>query len=296
MAIPFRLLVPLAVLPALAFTGNKSGTRDLPKTYRDGFASVPAGVLTSHAGVAEVKGFLFSTTEVSNAQYGAFVADVRARGDMDLLARIVPDVERWRDKGSYNEPYVEHYFTHTAYANYPVVNVSHEGARAYCAWLQAKMDQEADGERSYTVRLPERNEWLYAAKGGLDHSVYAWGGPYLRNSRGCVLANYCQVGDENVQRDPETGKPNVIADPKQVMGVAGAVGDNADITAPVRSYFPNNFGLYNMNGNVAELLADGTQAAGGSWRSPGHDIRNESVMAFSGPSPEVGFRVVVVVQ
>lgn len=295
MAIPFRLFLPLAVLPVLAFTGHKSGTRELPKTYRDGFASVPAGVLTSHAGVSEVKGFLLSTTEVSNAQYGAFVADVRALGDADLLGIVQPDTSQWAQAVRFGEPYREHYYSHPAYANYPVVNVSHAGAQAYCAWLQEKMNNEAAGERNYTVRLPERNEWLYAAKGGLDHSVYAWGGPYLRNSRGCVLANYSQVGDENVQRDPETGKANVVADPQPVLGVAGSVTDNADITAPVRSYFPNGFGLYNMNGNVAELLADGMLAAGGSWRSPGYDIRNESVMAFSGPSPEVGFRVVVVV-
>jgi hypothetical protein len=49
-----------------------------------------------------------------------------------------------------------------------------------------------------------------------------------------------------------------------------------------------------MNGNVAEMLADSDQAAGGSWRSPGYDIRNESLMPYDDASPEVGFRPIAV--
>jgi formylglycine-generating enzyme len=40
------------------------------------------------------------------------------------------------------------------------------------------------------------------------------------------------------------------------MGVAGYLNDNADITAPVISYVPNDYGLYNMGGNVSEWVAD----------------------------------------
>ena len=40
------------------------------------------------------------------------------------------------------------------------------------------------------------------------------------------------------------------------MGVAGSLNDNADITAPVKSYWPNDYGLYNMAGNVSEWVMD----------------------------------------
>ena len=291
-----RFLAALATAPLFAFIGNKPNAPELPKAFRDQFASVPAGVLTTPEGDVPVNGFMISTTEVSNAQYMAFVRDVRASGDAALLATVLPDTNQWVRSSSYCEPYRAQYNSHPAYANYPVVNVSHEGALAYCLWLQEKMIKETAARTKYEVRLPERSEWWYAATGGLHRAQYAWGGPYLRNAKGCVLANYRQLGDENVRRDPATGKVEVVDGPIVMMGVAGALSDNADITAPVHSYFPNGFGLHNMNGNVAELLADGKQAAGGSWRSPGYDIRNESVMAFSGPSPEVGFRVVVVVR
>jgi formylglycine-generating enzyme required for sulfatase activity len=293
MASIHRLFAPLALVPLFAFTGNKPDAPELPKAFRDQFASVPAGVLTTPEGEVMVNGFMIATTEVSNAQYAAFVRDVRASGNRTLLAIVLPDTNQWVQALRYQEPYRVHYHSHPAYANYPVVNVSREGAVAYCAWLQDQLNKEGGMGANYEVRLPGRNEWWYAATGGLKLSAYAWGGPYLRNAKGCVLANFCHVGDENVRRDPATGQVEVVDRPFQPAGAAGALADNVDITAPVNSYFPNDFGLHNMNGNVAELVADGTQAAGGSWRSPGYDIRNESLMPFTGPSPEVGFRVLV---
>jgi formylglycine-generating enzyme required for sulfatase activity len=71
----------------------------------------------------------------------------------------------------------------------------------------------------------------------------------------------------------------------------GAIG-SADLTAPAESYSPNGYGLYNMNGNVAEMISDGDFAVGGSWNSPGYDIRNQSIKKFKGAHPTVGFRIV----
>lgn len=285
---------PCVLVPLFAFTGNKPTAPELPKAFRDKFASVPAGVLKTDADEVQVRGFMISATEVSNGDYMAFVDALRASGDEAALKVAMPDPKQWAQVGAGIEPYETHYHTHPAYTNYPVVNVSREGALAYCQWLQDELNKEA-GTVKYEVRLPSRTEWWYAANGGHDRAPYAWGGPALRNAKGCTLANFRLVGDENVRRDPATGKAEVIERPVVAMGSVASVVENAAITAPVHAYAPNDFGLYNMNGNVAEMLAEHGQAAGGSWRSPGYDVRNESLMAFTGPSPEVGFRVVVLV-
>jgi formylglycine-generating enzyme required for sulfatase activity len=71
--------------------------------------------------------------------------------------------------------------------------------------------------------------------------------------------------------------------------------DYVDITAPVKSYWPNGYGLYNMNGNVAEMISDKNVVVGGSWYDPGFDVRNESEKPYNGAARTVGFRVVATV-
>lgn len=62
-------------------------------------------------------------------------------------------------------------------------------------------------------------------------------------------------------------------------------------TAPVDAYTPNGYGLYNMAGNIAEMIAQPGIAKGGNWASPGYYLRIEAEEAYSGPSAKVGFRV-----
>ena len=67
------------------------------------------------------------------------------------------------------------------------------------------------------------------------------------------------------------------------------------MTAPVRLFTPSAYGLYHMNGNVAELTTEGL-ACGGSWNSTGYDVRIESMIEVDGPSPFVGFRPLLIIK
>ncbi|MCC7501484.1 MAG: SUMF1/EgtB/PvdO family nonheme iron enzyme [Flavobacteriales bacterium] len=293
------LVAVVAYFSLVALSDNKPEIPDLPKPFREKFVVVPAGEVTLGEERTTVPGFLLAANEVSNAEYNAFVAYARASGSAELLAIALPDTDQWLQPTTFQEPLRVWYHAHPAYANYPAVNMSHAGAEAYCHWMQDRLNAEAAAGTHYEVRLPSRMEWLRAANGDHVGGPYAWGGPYLRNAKGCNLCNFSQVGDERVERDAATGKLQVVTWTRArapIMGAAGALADNVDITAPVNAYFPSDLGLYNMNGNVAEMLLEDGQAAGGSWLSPGFDVRNESLMPFTGPSPEVGFRVAVVVR
>ena len=146
---------------------------------------------------------------------------------------VYPDTTAWiRDFSySYNEPMHNDYFWHEAYTDYPVVGVSWEQASAFAHWRTMYKNnyekQSKNGTRVADFRLPSEAEWEYAARGGLESATYPWGGPYTMDSEGCFLANF---------------KPN--------RGDYAA--DEALYTVEAKSFWPNDYGLYNMAGNVSE--------------------------------------------
>ncbi|MFL2586142.1 MAG: gliding motility lipoprotein GldK [Flavobacteriaceae bacterium] len=147
---------------------------------------------------------------------------------------IYPDTTVWiKDfKYSYNEPMHNDYFWHQAYASYPVVGINWDQARAFAHWrtkIRNDYLRSRKKRKSTTAkfRLPTEAEWEYAARGGLESATYPWGGPYLTDDRGCFMANF----------KPKRG--NYVA-------------DEALYTVEANSFDPNDYGLYNMAGNVSE--------------------------------------------
>jgi sulfatase modifying factor 1 len=148
------------------------------------------------------------------------------------IQNVYPDTLCWiRDfTYSFNDPQASIYFWHPSFDDYPVVGVSWVQARAFSVWRTDYMNtalrkQGVADVQAYT--LPTETEWEYAARGGLDLSMYPWGGPYTRNYKGCFLANF-----------------------KPLRG--NYVDDGTVYAAKVASYEPNEYGLYDMSGNVAE--------------------------------------------
>ena len=131
---------------------------------------------------------------------------------------------------SYNEPMTQVYFWHPKYDDYPVVGVNWHQAKAFCAWRTNYLNSfyaEVEENTVTDFRLPTEYEWEFAARGGRDQNKYPWGGPYIKNTKGCSLANF---------------KP----------GRGEYSSDGGVFPVRVSSYFPNDFGLYDMSGNVAE--------------------------------------------
>jgi formylglycine-generating enzyme len=145
---------------------------------------------------------------------------------------VYPDSLCWvRDFAySYNEPMAKQYYSHPAFGDYPVVGVNWKQATAFCEWrthyLNAYLESKKRTPES-DFRLPTEAQWEYAARGGRSQAPYPWGGYYLRNKKGCLLANF------------KPGRGNYPE-------------DGGFYTVRADAYWPNDFGLYNMAGNVAE--------------------------------------------
>ena len=146
----------------------------------------------------------------------------------ECIINIYPDTMVWiRDfQQAYNDPKMLKYFSHEGYANYPVVGVTWEQAHAFCNW-RSKIMQDNAGLDAQVYRLPTEAEWEYAARGGRKMATYPWGGNYVRDYKGCFLANF----------KPYHGAYN---------------DDTGNAPMAVASYRPNDFGLFDMAGNVSE--------------------------------------------
>lgn len=157
------------------------------------------------------------------------------REPKDLLTNkiinVYPDTMVWiRDfQFAYNEPMLHGYFSYPGYAEYPVVGVTWEQAHAFCHW-RTNYFRSANKEVSQYYRLPTESEWEYAARGGRKMAMYPWGGNYARDAKGCFLANF----------KPYRGSYN---------------DDTGSMTMRVAQFRPNDFGLFDMAGNVAEWTA-----------------------------------------
>jgi len=239
---------------------------------------------------------LASKYETTNKEYQVFLKDVQATLTTIELEKIKVQVENWNEKeNTANEPIAQNYYQHAAYADYPLVNVSHEGAKAYCTWLTEKYHKRPKRKyKKVKFRLPTAKEWMIAAKGG-QNGLFPWGGYYTRNGKGELLANFMRIPDTAIKRNTKTGKIE-IEDTVFNNAKVDLVDNGYAFPAPVHNYHANPFGLYNMSGNVAEMLDQPGRTKGGSWASSGYYIRLDAEDEYAGitkPDPKIGFRYFV---
>lgn len=257
---------------------------------RQEFVFIPMGSASINGKNVSVDAFWIYNTEVSNREYKEFLDWLEKEGKEEDLKTALIHGDNWKNTNSFNDPYAKHYHTHPAYDEYPVVNITHAAAKLFCKWLSRNLPE---GEPVY--RLPLKEELIYAAMGGFDLTPYPWGSPYLRNEKGQIMCNYRVIGDERIHTE-ENGEEVILSweETRRVMpSIASGKGvANSTITAPVLSYYPNEYGLYNTSGNVAEMVDEPGIAVGGSFMSTGFDVRVNSVSRYDSSSVLVGFRPV----
>lgn len=219
-----------------------------------GMVSVPSG--TFHMGQADedvaasqinfnkqvtIGAFFMDDTEITNNEYRQFTQNIQESSEIDLptgysIADLMPDTTVWTRDYTHHmgDPLVTYYWSHPAFDNYPVVGVDWHSAKYFCEWRTSYLNRwRADNELPVmpNFRLPSEAEWEYASRGGRDMAKYPWGNPYIRNAKGCLLANF------------KPGRGNYFDDGYAYTSEAG-------------TYFANEYGLYDMAGNAAEWCED----------------------------------------
>lgn len=252
------LLLPVMALAALCLSFSKT------KTF------VPPGTV-------QISDSLFADkTEISNLawqEYELWTKTQYGSHSKEHLATL-PDTLVWREKLSYNEPYVEYYYRHPAYKNFPVVGISYEQALAYCSWRTQQVKTQLSAKKdvnhqSFEYRLPSKKEWELLA------------------------ASSTEAIDK--QGKDKKGNPIIVCvNPKPNSN--GLSGKYPDVTAPVDAHPKNALGLYNTAGNVAEMISEKGICKGGGWRNALEDCRPAVDAHYSKPSSWIGFRCVCVVK
>ena len=210
--------------------------------------------------LAKIKDSLYASKyEVSNQLYGAFINSLKKNNKVDFLAIAKIDSLQWLSKESYNKPYEYYYHLHPAFNDYPVVNITYEGAVLFCKWLTDEYNASPKRRfKKVICRLPSEKEWMTAPKGGSSSAKYSWeGNKYLIN------CNYRSANEDSVNY----------------------------YTVSVKTYQPNGFGLYNMCGNVAEMIQDKNIIKGGSWLDTIENLSIDAQKPHDGTAmTSVGFR------
>lgn len=231
-------------------------------------------LLSSHDNLERtvtVASFYMDETEVANIHWLEYLYYVKLDSSNEFYQSALPDTTVWQADLAFNDSYVDHYLRYPGFRYYPVVGVSWIQANDYCKWRTAVVNmklaeeaglEELPAEQGGRIpletgvvlpdyRLPTEAEWEYAAQAlvgtqWLDENqthkrIYPWDGHALRNpygkEMGYFLANF------------KRGRGDYA-------GIAGKLNDGAMITAYIYEYPPNDFGLYNMAGNVNEWVQD----------------------------------------
>ena len=286
---------------------KKKMIEQLMKIKKEKYAFIPTGTFNYKSQPVSVQSFYMQASEVSNLEYRTFLFDLLIEGRKEEFIKAKPNQQQWvKEVNKANmQVMADNYFSQAFYNDYPVVNISREGAKMYCNWLSIeanKFFKEKGKALLNDLRIPSDVEWAYAAQAGTSYTAYPWG-ERIQNQRGCFMANFCVKKMENLPANV-LSECNNKAFPNAYTSAGLMLGEGT-YTSHTYTYNPNDYYLYCMCGNVAEMVnvldlktfkpkAVGTK--GGGWNSDAEHIKINGEDEYAGKteaSPFIGFRPVI---
>lgn len=193
----------------------------------------------------------------------------------------LPDTTFWLKA---NYPLQVHYLRHPAYAQYPVVGISYDQAMAFCQWRTDRVNEfiyiketkiePTPGQpienlpKVFQYRLPTKEEWEKLAQ-----TEYSKKGKRKFEKKKFAQEEQYNFIDSGTTNEEENGK-------------------NKNFVRKTALHYPNAQGIYDICGNVAEMVAEKGIAKGGSWTHLADEVTAEKDFSYTQPSKWLGFRCV----
>lgn len=238
-------------------------------------------------------------TEIRNIDWKEYITwlEYHFGEKSDIYELALPDSTVWAGEITLGTSKIYSYFSNPSFQNYPVVGISYQQAKAYCEWRTDRVAEnilihkgilkknedspklnilETSSEHGIylpTFRLPTEEEWEIIASGGLNIEEHPLGftPSSISNKSTNTYQHNARYPDRTYYKDEDT--------------------DN-NITAPVQSFLPNNFGIYNSVGNVAEMVHESGISKGGSYCHGIEACAIENRIIYAKPEKWLGFRCV----
>lgn len=261
--------------------------------------------------------FFMDKTEVCNLDWKEFLYWTKQTLSDSKHDAMLPDTAVWvwpNDSVTTHCPLIYSYFTHPSFDTYPVVGISYEQAQAYSNWRSDRVyetilirlgkiaaNPNQDSASYFTIekylkgqymgiqpdfsipvprfRLPTEKEWTLATDAKHDLTNFPFGYDLGEKQNANFLKKY---------------GPKAFFKTKDWMSISKSDYFHACemMSANGRAGVPNDFGIFNMIGNVAEMVEERGIAKGGSFMQPLEKCKISERQSYDIPSKWIGFRCV----
>lgn len=279
------------------------------------FAVVDIEVKRLDKELTKVKDNIYAkTVEVTNKEYAFFLSYLKD-GYTGFYETAKFDFTGY---DAINKAFSESYHfnsesKHMNYSDYPVMDITHDAAKLYCEWLTTQYNgQNGRTFKKVKFRLPSRQEWTMAALGYVDFQSWVFEDNVVKarpygNEKPRYFEEF-RIGDydsvsypwyhnhwehsrKSITNEHGCYLANVRVPEDQKTCMDGKFGDGFRITSPAATYFSNDMGLFDVIGNVAEMIDEPGIAMGGSWNHPPEESTITSAYAYDSHNMSVGFRI-----